>query len=93
MLLLKLIIVSGFYPQIAIADEFNYCKGGAQQFFHTHLKPFISIHPNSYLAKYFDVLKLNDSDILEKPSYYTPKQVLSEAHQVICYQLSAVFAI
>uniref|UniRef100_A0A1A9WXX5 ATP-dependent RNA helicase DHX34 n=1 Tax=Glossina brevipalpis TaxID=37001 RepID=A0A1A9WXX5_9MUSC len=86
MLLLKLIIVSGFYPQIAIADEFNYCKGGAQQFFHTYLKPFISIHPNSYLAKYFDILKLNDSDILEKPLYYTPKQVLSEGHQIICYQ-------
>ncbi|XP_065365082.1 probable ATP-dependent RNA helicase DHX34 [Calliphora vicina] len=85
-LLLKLIIVSGFYPQIAIADEFNYCKGGTQQFFHTLLKPFISIHPNSYFAKCFDVLKLNDSDILEKPSYYTPKQVLSETHQVLCYQ-------
>ncbi|KAL9885403.1 putative ATP-dependent RNA helicase DHX34 [Glossina fuscipes fuscipes] len=85
-LLLKLIIVSGFYPQIAIADDFNYCKGGAQQFFHTYLKPFLSIHPNSYLAKYFDILKLNDADILEKPSYYTPKQILSQAHQVICYQ-------
>uniref|UniRef100_A0A1B0BK13 ATP-dependent RNA helicase DHX34 n=1 Tax=Glossina palpalis gambiensis TaxID=67801 RepID=A0A1B0BK13_9MUSC len=89
-LLLKLIIVSGFYPQIAIADDFNYCKGGAQQFFHTYLKPFLSIHPNSYLAKYFDILKLNDADILEKPSYYTPKQILSQAHQVICYQLSAM---
>ncbi|KAM7349375.1 putative ATP-dependent RNA helicase DHX34 [Cochliomyia hominivorax] len=85
-LLLKLIIVSGFYPQIAIADEFNYCKGGSQQFFHTFLKPFISIHPNSYFGKCFDILKLNDSDILDKPSYYTPKQVLSEAHQVLCYQ-------
>lgn len=84
--MLKLIIVSGFYPQIAIADEFNYCKGGAQQFFHTFLKPFISIHPNSYFAKYFEILKLNDSDIMDKPSYYTPKQVLSERHQVLCYQ-------
>ncbi|XP_067640637.1 probable ATP-dependent RNA helicase DHX34 isoform X2 [Eurosta solidaginis] len=85
-LLLKLIIVSGFYPQIAIADEFNYCKNGSQQFFHTNLKPFISIHPNSYFAKYFDVLKLSDSDILDKPNYYTPKQLLSASHQVLCYQ-------
>lgn len=85
-LLLKLIIVSGFYPQIAIADEFNYCKSGSQQFFHTFLKPFISIHPNAYFAKYFDVLKLNDSDILDKPNYYTPKQLLSTRHQVLCYQ-------
>ncbi|XP_075158429.1 putative ATP-dependent RNA helicase DHX34 isoform X2 [Haematobia irritans] len=85
-LLLKLVIVSGFYPKIAISDEFNYCKGGSQQFFHTFLKPFISIHPNSYFAKCFDILKLNDSDILEKPSYYLPKQPLSEAHQILCYQ-------
>ncbi|XP_036318535.1 probable ATP-dependent RNA helicase DHX34 [Rhagoletis pomonella] len=85
-LLLKLIIVSGFYPQIAIADEFNYCKSGSQQFFHTFLKPFISIHPNAYFAKYYDVLKLNDSDILDKPNYYTPKQLLSTRHQVLCYQ-------
>ncbi|KAI8125562.1 putative ATP-dependent RNA helicase DHX34 [Lucilia cuprina] len=85
-LLLKLITVSGFYPQIAISDEFNYCKGGTQQFFHTFLKPFVSIHPNSYFAKAFDILKLNDSDILDKPAYYTPKQVLSERHQVLCYQ-------
>uniref|UniRef100_A0A1I8NLN9 ATP-dependent RNA helicase DHX34 n=1 Tax=Stomoxys calcitrans TaxID=35570 RepID=A0A1I8NLN9_STOCA len=85
-LLLKLVIVSGFYPQIAISDEFNYCKGGTQQFFHTFLKPFISIHPNSYFAKRFDILKLNDSDILEKPAYYLPKQPLSEAHQILCYQ-------
>ncbi|XP_053949579.1 probable ATP-dependent RNA helicase DHX34 [Anastrepha ludens] len=85
-LLLKLIIVSGFYPHIAIADEFNYCKSGSQQFFHTFLKPFISLHPNGYFAKYFDVLKLNDSDILDKPNYYTPKQLLSSRHQVVCYQ-------
>ncbi|XP_055915540.1 probable ATP-dependent RNA helicase DHX34 [Eupeodes corollae] len=84
--LLKLIIVSGFYPQIAVADDFNYCKGGSQQFFHTFLKPFLSIHPNSQFSKNFEILKLNDSDILDKPNYYTPKQSLSTAHQVLCYQ-------
>lgn len=85
-LMLKLVLVSGFYPQLAVADEFNYCKGGSQQFYHTFHKPYISIHPNAYFAKNFDVLKLRDSDILDKPDYYTPRYPLSEAHQVLCYQ-------
>lgn len=84
--LLKLLLVSGFYPQLAIADEFNYCKGGGQQFFHTQLKPFISLHPNSHFAKYFDLLKLAESDLHPKPDYYTPRQALSERHQLLCYQ-------
>lgn len=87
-LLLKLILVSGFYPQIAIADDFNYCKeGSGQQFYHTFQKAFISIHPNAYFARNFEQLRLKDSDILpEKPTYYTPRACLSEAHQILCYQ-------
>ncbi|KAM8720918.1 hypothetical protein ACLKA7_006889 [Drosophila subpalustris] len=86
MMLLKLLLVSGFYPQLAIADEFNYCKGGGQQFFHTQLKPFISMHPNAHFAKNYELLKLAESDLHAKPDYYTPKQPLSERHQILCYQ-------
>ncbi|KAH8396464.1 hypothetical protein KR222_010680, partial [Zaprionus bogoriensis] len=84
--LLKLLLVSGFYPQLAIADEFNYCKGGGQQFFHTQLKPFVSLHPNAHFAKHYDLLQLAESDLHTKPDYYTPKQPLSERHQLLCYQ-------
>ncbi|KAH8373855.1 hypothetical protein KR200_009977 [Drosophila serrata] len=84
--LLKLLLVSGFYPQLAIGDEFNYCKGGGQQFFHTRLKPFLSQHPNSHFAKYYELLKLADSDIQAKPDFYTPKHPLSARHQILCYQ-------
>lgn len=84
--LLKLLIASGFYPQLAVVDEFNYCKGGGQQFFHTRLKPFLSQHPNSHFAKYFDLLQLSDSDLLPKPFYYTAKHPLSSRHQILCYQ-------
>ncbi|ALC49338.1 CG32533, partial [Drosophila busckii] len=85
-MLMKILIVSGFYPQLAIADEFNYCKGGTQQFFHAQLKPFLSLHPNSYFAKNYELLKLTESDIQTKPDYYTPKQPLSDRHQLLCYQ-------
>ncbi|KAH8238249.1 hypothetical protein KR032_001517 [Drosophila birchii] len=84
--LLKLLLVSGFYPQLAIGDEFNYCKGGGQQFFHTRLKPFLSQHPNAHFAKHYELLKLADSDILAKPDFYTPKHPLSARHQLLCYQ-------
>ncbi|KAH8278111.1 hypothetical protein KR018_006309, partial [Drosophila ironensis] len=86
MILLKLLIVSGFYPQLAVGDEFNYCKGSGQQFFHTRLKPFLSHHPNSQFVKDFELLRLNDSDLLPKPDYYTPKHQLSARHQLLCYQ-------
>ncbi|XP_017089101.2 probable ATP-dependent RNA helicase DHX34 isoform X1 [Drosophila bipectinata] len=85
-MLLKLLIASGFYPQLAVGDEFNYCKGGAQQFFHSRLKPFLSQHPNSHFAKYFDLLQLSDSDMLTKPHYYSTKHPLSSRHQILCYQ-------
>lgn len=86
LMLLKMVICAGFYPQIAIPDEFNYCKGGTQQFFHTFLKPFVSMHPNSQFSKNFEILKLNESEISDKPRYYTPKSTLSSHHQVLCYQ-------
>ncbi|XP_017055155.1 probable ATP-dependent RNA helicase DHX34 isoform X2 [Drosophila ficusphila] len=84
--LLKLLLCSGFYPQLAVGDEFNYCKGGGQQFFHTRLKPFILQHPNSHFAKHYELLKLADSDLLPKPDFYTPKHPISERHQLLCYQ-------
>ena len=33
--MLKLILCSGLYPQVAIADEFNNYKRDSDQFFHT----------------------------------------------------------
>ncbi|XP_037933921.1 probable ATP-dependent RNA helicase DHX34 isoform X2 [Teleopsis dalmanni] len=86
LLVLKTILVSGFYPKIAIADDFNYCKTGNQQLFHTSLKPYISIHPNSYFAKFFNIFKLNDDDEIKKPYYYTSKNILSTKHQILCFQ-------
>ncbi|XP_030381306.1 probable ATP-dependent RNA helicase DHX34 [Scaptodrosophila lebanonensis] len=84
--LLKLLFVSGFYPQFAIADEFNSLKGASEQFFHTKLKSFVSMHPNAYFFKGFEVLKIMETDIQPKPNYYSSKQALSGRHQLLCYQ-------
>lgn len=83
---LKLILVSGIYPQIAIADEFNYCKSPSQHFFHTRWKPFTSLHPMSFFGNNGQVLQLEDSEIIDKPIYYKSKLPLSAKHQLLCYQ-------
>ena len=39
--MLKLILCSGLYPQVAIADEFNNYKRDCDQFFHTKVDAII----------------------------------------------------
>uniref|UniRef100_A0A182Q8L6 RNA helicase n=1 Tax=Anopheles farauti TaxID=69004 RepID=A0A182Q8L6_9DIPT len=82
---LKLILVSGLYPQVAIADEFNYCKSLSEQFFHTRSKPYVSLHPMSFFGNNAQILQLTDSEIEEKPPTYKSRQPLSSRHQLVCY--------
>lgn len=82
---LKLILVSGLYPQIAIADEFNYLKSVGQQFFHTQTKPFASLHPNGYFANNAQILQLTEDEILDKTGIYKSKLPLSSKHQLLVY--------
>ena len=53
--MLKLILCSGLYPQVAIADEFNNYKRDCDQFFHT--KVFLNFH----LTIYTRFSRLNNS--------------------------------
>ncbi len=46
--MLKLILCSGLYPQVAIADEFNNYKRDCDQFFHTKVLIKIVIQSISY---------------------------------------------
>ncbi|XP_062554172.1 probable ATP-dependent RNA helicase DHX34 [Armigeres subalbatus] len=82
---LKLILVSGLYPQVAIADDYNYCKNPTEQFFHTQTKPYVSLHPMGYFGNNTDVLQLTEDDIIEKSGLYKSRQPLSSKHQILCY--------
>ncbi|XP_055541784.1 probable ATP-dependent RNA helicase DHX34 [Wyeomyia smithii] len=82
---LKLILVSGLYPQVAIADDYNYCKGPNEQFFHTQTKPYATLHPMGFFANNVQVLQLTDNDIIEKSGSYKSRQPLSSKHQILCY--------
>lgn len=82
---LKLILVSGLYPQIAVSDEFNYLKSASQQFYHTQAKPFTSLHPMGFFGNNPQMLQLTEPDIVEKSGAYRSKLPLSSRHQLLCY--------
>jgi ATP-dependent RNA helicase DHX34 len=85
LIMLKLILVSGLYPQVALSDEFNYCKSMNEQFFHTKSKPYVSMHPMGYFSQNYQVLNVPECDIIQKSGLYQSKQPLSAKHQIICY--------
>lgn len=85
LIMLKLILMSGLYPKIAISDEFNNIKSMNEQFFHTKSKPYISMHPMSYFAKHFQELNVSGSDTIEKTGLYKSKLSLASNHQIVCY--------
>ncbi|KAI9270835.1 P-loop containing nucleoside triphosphate hydrolase protein [Sporodiniella umbellata] len=48
--LVKLVICSALYPQLAIGDEHNPHRNSNELLFHTPVKNFLSIHPTSIIA-------------------------------------------
>lgn len=48
--ILKVILCSGLYPQLAIADDCNSYRKDSDQVFHTKAKSFVVLHPNSIFA-------------------------------------------
>lgn len=82
--LMKLILCSGVYPQIAISDDHNSYKRDSDQLFHTKGKGFVVLHPNSVLALHADVLRLDDMDVLTVPNFRSNLPV-SAKHQVVAF--------
>ncbi|PSN45175.1 putative ATP-dependent RNA helicase DHX34 [Blattella germanica] len=91
LMMLKLILCSGLYPQLAIADEFNYCKSVSEQLFHTKEKPFVSLHPMGYFGNHPQILQLESSNIevIQKRGFNT-KSPVSAKHQLLCYFFALV---
>ena len=54
--LLKIILCSGLYPNLAVADEGNSGKRDSEQLFHSQSKQFLLIHPTSVFATCPDIL-------------------------------------
>ena len=83
--LLKVILCSGLFPQIAIADEQNSYKSDTEQAFHTKSKQFLILHPTSVFATHPETLELQDKDILSKSGSDATRYPMSHKHQLLAY--------
>ncbi|KAK9892720.1 hypothetical protein WA026_021911 [Henosepilachna vigintioctopunctata] len=85
-MLLKLILTSGLYPQIAVEDEHNYSKTVSERLFHTKFKNFVFLRPTSYFVSNPEILELHDDDIEVPPPNYFSRRPVSRKHQLLVYQ-------
>lgn len=58
--LLKVILASGLYPNIAVADELNSVRRDSDQLFHTRWKEFVILHPTSVFGSEAKQITLTD---------------------------------
>lgn len=86
LMMLKLILTSGLYPQVAVEDEFNSSKTVSERLYHTKNKNFVFLRPMSYFAMNPEVLELHNDDIEVPPSGYFSKRPISKKHHLLIYQ-------
>lgn len=65
--MLKLILTSGLYPQVAVEDEFNSSKTVSERLYHTKTKNHVFLRPMSYFAMNPEILELHNDDIEVPP--------------------------
>ncbi|XP_078313868.1 putative ATP-dependent RNA helicase DHX34 isoform X2 [Crassostrea virginica] len=82
--LLKIILCSGLYPHVALADENNSGRSAAEQAFHTKSKPFLLLHPTSVFA--YSPELLQSAEMKHDPTCPPDLQgKLSHNHQLLAY--------
>lgn len=86
LMLLKLILTSGFYPQVAVEDEHNSSKTVSERLYHTKNKNYVFLRPLSYFATNPEVLALTNDEIEVPPAGYFSKRPISKKHQVLVFQ-------
>ncbi|XP_044764226.1 probable ATP-dependent RNA helicase DHX34 [Coccinella septempunctata] len=85
-MLLKLILTSGLYPQVAVEDEHNSSKTVSERLFHTKSKNFLFLRPTSFFVTNPEILQLHNDDIEVPPPNYFSNRPISRKHQVLVYQ-------
>lgn len=86
LMMLKLILTSGLYPQIAVEDEHNSSKTVADRLYHTKNKNYLFLRPTCYFATNPEILELHNDDIDVPPPGYFSKRPISRKHQLLVYQ-------
>uniref|UniRef100_H2ZFU6 RNA helicase n=1 Tax=Ciona savignyi TaxID=51511 RepID=H2ZFU6_CIOSA len=84
-ILLKVILCSGLYPQLAFPDNCNSYSSDSDQVFHTKNKLFVVLHPNSYFANHPEILEPigKEEAVVEGKSSH--RGLLGHKHQLLSY--------
>ena len=82
--LLKVILCSGLYPNLAVPDEGNTGKRDSEQLFHSQSKQFLLIHPTSVFATHPDLLQPVDTPVNHSTSSKSQSQS-SINHQLLTF--------
>ncbi|KAJ3276596.1 DEAH (Asp-Glu-Ala-His) box polypeptide 34 [Terramyces sp. JEL0728] len=80
---LKLILCSGLYPNIAISDENNFARGPTDQVFHTKNKRFLNILPTSVFA--YQPELLHGKEIAPPDPESNDLANLHSKREILCY--------
>lgn len=75
--LLKTIICSGLYPNVALPDEENAYRKGHEQVYHTASKNFVLVHPTSVFSTHFETM-------IKRPST-TEDSTFRKDWEFLCY--------
>ncbi|XP_078668798.1 putative ATP-dependent RNA helicase DHX34 [Branchiostoma floridae x Branchiostoma belcheri] len=82
-LLLKVVLCSGLYPLVAIADDCNTYRRDSEQVFHTKSKQFVVLHPTGVFSTNPEPLQLPHTE--GKQGVAQPKGQVSSKHQLLAY--------
>lgn len=82
--LLKIILCSGLYPNLAVPDETNSFKRDSEQTFHTKSKQYLLLHPTSVFANQPDILQPQETRDFPQ-SHDQSRDIFSGSHQLLAY--------
>ena len=82
--LLKIILCSGLYPNLAVPDDNNTWKRDSEQLFHSQSKQFLLVHPTSVFVTRPDLLQPVDPPGYQSAASKSRAQ-LSASHQLLAF--------
>ena len=83
--LLKIILCSGLYPNLAVPDEGNTCKRDSEQLYHSQSKQFLLVHPTSVFVTRPDLLQPADAPVNQPTSSSKSHTQSSGNHQLLAF--------
>ncbi|XP_076987443.1 putative ATP-dependent RNA helicase DHX34 isoform X2 [Tamandua tetradactyla] len=85
MVLLKLVLGRGLYPQLAVPDPFNSGRKDSDQIFHTRAKQGTVLHPTCVFANSPEVLHAQEQEARDGEGSRDDKDKASSKHQLLAF--------